>query len=155
MFAHGIPPDITGHRFDGIRWAQNIVVVAFFPEGRGKVPAKRKGSVLFEKADKFANIRKGVRAFGKEMKVIGHYAKSMKEEVVPGGALFEETQNLLSGGRMQQVRFTAFAAIGDEVASFTEIVRGGQPDVFAVVGQGEASYIMVSYITIEEKEEPT
>jgi len=93
---------------------------------------------LLENADEFANVGKRVPAFGEEMDVIGHYTKSMKEEIVPGRVFFEETQNILSDRRIAQVGFTGVAANGDEVAALIEIVRGRPAGIFAVVGHDRA-----------------
>ena len=98
---------------------------------------------MLEKPDKFADIRRRVRAFGEKMEVIGHYTEGVKEKIVAGGILFEEPQNFLSERRMMQPGFATVAANGDEVAALTEIVRGGQAGVLAMVGHGADVYIIV------------
>ena len=98
---------------------------------------------MLEKPDEFANIGSRVRAFGEKMEVIGHYTEGVKEEIVAGGILFEEPQNFLSERRMMQPGFAGVAANGDEVAALTEIVRGGQTGVLAMVGHGGDVYIII------------
>jgi len=92
---------------------------------------------------KFADIGKRVPAFGEKMEVIGHYTEGVKEKIVAGGILFEEPQNILRERRMMQPGFAAIAANGDEVVALTEIVRGWQTGVLAVVGHGGDVYIIV------------
>jgi hypothetical protein len=56
MFADWIPPDVSCDSFDGIAWAEDIVVVALLPETAGGGFPELEGCVLFEKADKFAQV---------------------------------------------------------------------------------------------------
>jgi hypothetical protein len=102
--------------------------------------------VLLEKPYEFADIGSRVPAFGEKMEVIGHYTEGVKEEIVAGGILFEEPQNTLSERRMMQPGFAAVTANRDEVAALTEIVRGWQTGVLAVVGHGGDVYIIVGNI---------
>jgi hypothetical protein len=102
--------------------------------------------VLLEKPDEFADIGKRVPAFGEKMEVIGHYTEGVKEKTVAGGILFEEPQNILSERRTMQPGFAAVAANGDEVEALTEIVRGGQTGVLAMVGHGGDVYTIVGNI---------
>ncbi|HXC47494.1 MAG TPA: hypothetical protein VNU20_04320 [Candidatus Sulfotelmatobacter sp.] len=99
--------------------------------------------MLLEKSDEFTDIGKRVRAFGEKMEVIGHYTEGMKEKIAAGGILFEEPQNILSERRMMQPGFAGVAANGDEVEALTEIVRGRQPGVLAMIGHGADVYIIV------------
>ena len=101
---------------------------------------------MLEKPDKFADIGSRVRGFGEKMEVIGHYTEGVKEEIVAGGIFFEEPQNFLSERRMMQPGFAGVAANGDEVAAFTEIVRGGQTGVLAMVGHGGDVYTIVGNV---------
>jgi hypothetical protein len=102
---------------------------------------------LLEKPDEFADIGRRVRAFGEKMEVIGHYTEGVKEKIVASGILFEEPQNILNERRrMMQPGFAAVAANGDEVEALTEIVRGRQPGVLAMVGHGGDVYIIVGNI---------
>src|SRR5271166_139628 len=88
VFAHGIPPDVAGYRFDRIGGPQNVVVIALFPEmSRGRL-AKFEGGVLLEETDKFAEIGKRVAAFGEEMDVVGHYTEGVEEKTLAGGIGF-------------------------------------------------------------------
>ena len=101
---------------------------------------------MLEKPDEFAKIGSGMRAFGQKMEVIGHYTEGVKEEIVAGGILFEKPQNFLSERRMIQPGLAGVAANGNEVAALTEIVRGWQTGVLAMVGHGGDVYIIVSNI---------
>ena len=101
---------------------------------------------MLEKPDKFADIGSRVHAFGEKMEVIGHYTEGVEEEIVTGGILFEEPQNIRSEKRMMQAGFAPIAADGDEVAALAEIVRWGQTGVLAMVGHGGDVYIIVGNI---------
>ena len=102
---------------------------------------------MLEKPDEFADIGRRVPAFGEKMEVIGHYTEGVKEKIVAGGILFEEPQNILSERRrMMQPGFAAVAANGYEVEALTEIVRGGQTGVLAMVRHGGDVYIVVGNI---------
>ena len=52
----------------------------------------------------------------------------------------------MSERRTMEPGFAAVAANGDEVEALTEIVRGGQTGVLAMVGHGRNMYIIVSNI---------
>jgi hypothetical protein len=106
--------------------------------------------VLLEKPYEFADIGSWVRAFGEKMEMIGHYTEGVKEEMAAGGILFEEPQNILREWRMMQPGLAGVAANGDEVSALTEIVRGGQTGVLAMVGHGGDVYIIVGNIRERE-----
>ncbi len=81
VFAHGIPPDVCSDFFDGIGRAKNVVVVTHLPEGGATELSKLKGGPLLEEADKLAEIRSVVRAFGE---------RNMREEERNGGRSIRE-----------------------------------------------------------------
>ncbi len=95
MFADGIPPDVSCDSFDGIAWAKNVVVVALLPESAGERFPELEGSVLFEKADKFAQVRLRVSAFCQDVQVVWHDAECVEDERIVRGAFVEEFQNEL------------------------------------------------------------
>ena len=107
---------------------------------------KFKGGVLLKYPYKFADIGKRVPAFGEKMEVIGHYTEGVVEKIIAGGILFEEPQNILSERRIMQPGSASVAANGDEVEALTEIVRGGQTGVLAMVRHGGDVYIIVGNI---------
>jgi hypothetical protein len=84
--ADGIPPDVAAYVFDLIVGAEDVVVVAGFPEGAAVGLAKLEGGALFEEADEFEQVGLVVGAFGKDVEVIRHQAVGMKAEGMVGGA---------------------------------------------------------------------
>jgi hypothetical protein len=96
-FADGIPQDVAGYVFDLIVGAENVVVVAGFPEGAAVGLAKLEGGELFEEADEFLQVALVVGAFGKDVEVIWHQAVGVKAEGMVGGAFEEQREDLLCG----------------------------------------------------------
>lgn len=80
MFANGIPPDVTGDRFEGIGGPEHIIVVTLFPENAAGRFSQRVGSVLFEKPDKFTEVRLGECAFREKMKMVRHDTERVEKE---------------------------------------------------------------------------
>jgi hypothetical protein len=54
--ANRIPPDVAGDGFDGIRGAEDVIIVTFLPETGGRRSPEFESSVLLEKTDEFTEV---------------------------------------------------------------------------------------------------
>ena len=82
--ANRVGPDVGGNGFHWIGGAQNVVVEFHLPERSVRAIFVRKGGALFEGLDEGKEIGLGRVAFGEEMKMIGHQAKSVEQERMAG-----------------------------------------------------------------------
>ncbi|MGA3178137.1 MAG: hypothetical protein ABSE19_12425 [Candidatus Acidiferrum sp.] len=82
MLANRIPPDVAGNGFEGIRGAEDVVVVTFLPEPHGKRFPEFEGGVLLEEADEFTEVRQRLRALCQKVQMVWHDAKGVEKEKV-------------------------------------------------------------------------
>ena len=122
MFADGILPDVAGYRFEGIGAAEDVVVIAHFPERQIAGLAKFEGRAKFEDSHEFTEVRTRSGAFCQEMEVVGHQAVGVELEIMTGGAFVQEGGHAGCDDVIRKISAAEVAADGYEVGLLTNIV---------------------------------
>jgi hypothetical protein len=122
LLADRILPDVGGDLFDGDIGAEDVIVVAHFPE-RGLMDfVEVEGRALFESADEFEETAGVCEGGDQEVDVVGHETVGVELEIVSGGGLQKCGQNVGGGFAGLEMRLAVVAADGDEVGLPARVV---------------------------------
>jgi hypothetical protein len=92
-----------------------VIVEALFPQTTAVRFLKGESGALFEETNEFAEVGTVMRAFRKNVKVVGHQAIRVQQERVSSGALEKEIKDVFGDRWLAEKERVLVAADGDEI----------------------------------------
>ena len=151
MLANWIVPNVTSNRLDGVAVAQNVIVVAHFPELAAVVLLELERGSTFEFLHEPEEVCVDVDSVDQEMEVIWHRAISMQKEAMLVRNIHQNGENHFGCRWRGQVGAALVAADREEIGSLAFVVLRQEAGCFAVMGHGYLLLIYTESIVVDLK----